>query len=161
MPYSWLATYSSSVDLESLLLTIRARSPKGYDDAMQIINAALDNQRKQIAGFGPQGMVVQGTTEFDKTYEHPISALSSGEKQMLLLIGFVAATLHEGGIVLIDEPDLHIHIVMVPQILGSIEDIVRKRGGQLIVASHSEEVWDRFPLESEHVELAPWRRAES
>lgn len=159
MPYSWLAPYSSSVELESLLLTIRAHSPKRYDDAMQIINAALDNQRKQIAGFGPQGMIVQGRTEFDTTYEHPISDLSSGEKQMLLLIGFVATTLRDGGIVLIDEPDLHIHIVMVPQILGSIEAIVRERRGQLIVASHSQEVWDRFPLESEHVELMPWRGA--
>ena len=77
---------------------------------------------------------------------------------MLVLIGFIAATLQPGGIVIIDEPDLHIHMVMVQQLLGSIEAIVKKRNGQLIVASHSQDVWDWFSLTSERVELNPWRR---
>jgi predicted ATPase len=70
----------------------------------------------------------------------------------------MATTLRDGGIVLIDEPDLHIHVVMIPQLLGSIETIVRERRGQLIVASHSQEVWDWFSLSRERIELAPWRR---
>lgn len=158
MPYRWLATYDDSVDLESLLLTIRAQSQADYEEAMRFINQALDNQRKKITGFGPKGLVVAGTTESGQKYEHPIGALSSGEKQMLLLIGFVAATLHRGGIVIIDEPDLHIHIVMVQQLLSSIEAIVKERQGQLIVAAHSEEVWDWFSLTSERVQLTPWRK---
>ena len=100
-------------------------------------------------------MVVRGETSFGKPYEHPIGDLSSGEKQMLLLMGFVAATLRDSS-GLIDEPDLHIHVVMVPQLLGSIETIVpARRRGQLIVASHSQEVWDWFSLSSERRELTP------
>jgi len=158
MPFRWLASYGSQVDLESLLLTVRADSRADYDEAMRFINQALDNQRKEISDLGPRGFIVRGKTEFGKVYEHAITSLSSGEKQMVLLIGFVAATLRPGGIVIIDEPDLHIHIVMVQQLLGSIEAIVKERNGQLIVAAHSEEVWDWFSLSSEQVELTPWRR---
>jgi hypothetical protein len=43
-----------------------------------------------------------------------------------------------------DDPDLHIHISMIAQLMESLEQIVRQRRGQLIVASHSETVWDHF-----------------
>lgn len=158
MPYHWRAGFGPNVDLESMLLTIKAGSPSQYDEAMQFINDALDNQRKTIH-FGQQGFRIRGCTEFDVDYEHSIRELSSGEKQMLLLMGFVAATLRPGGIVIIDEPDLHIHITMIPQLLASIEAIVKGRQGQLIVAAHSQEVWDWFSLSSERIELTPWRRA--
>lgn len=158
MPYRWLATYGANVDLESLLLTIRASAPPQYDEAIRLINQALDNQRKEITGLGPTGLIVRGKAESGAEYQHAIGQLSSGEKQMLLLIGFVAATLSSGGILIIDEPDLHIHMVMVQQLLGSIEAIVKERKGQLIVAAHSQEVWDWFSLSSERVELTPWRR---
>jgi energy-coupling factor transporter ATP-binding protein EcfA2 len=158
MPYRWLATCHTNVDLESLLLTVQAQSREEYDAAVRLINQSLDNQRKEIVGFGPHGLVIRGKTEFGAEYEHPIGKLSSGEKQMLLLIGFVAATMRPGGIVIMDEPDLHIHMVMVQQLLGSIEAIVNERDGQLIVAAHSQEVWDWFSLTSERIELTPWRR---
>ncbi|NQT12086.1 MAG: ATP-binding protein, partial [Planctomycetes bacterium] len=132
-----------------------------YEETLTFTNQALDNQRKEIVGFGSHGLIVRGKTDFGANYEHNINQLSSGEKQMLLLIGFVACTLQQGGIVIIDEPDLHIHQVMVQQLLGSIEAIVKERKGQLIVAAHSQEVWDWFSLTSERVELTPWRRASS
>jgi energy-coupling factor transporter ATP-binding protein EcfA2 len=158
MPYQWLAYFNANVDLESLLLTIKAGSQQKYDDALQFVNQALDNQRKELV-LGSQGFKVHGRTEFGVSYEHSINELSSGEKQMLLLIGFVAAVLRPGGIVIIDEPDLHIHITMIPQLLASIEAIVKARNGQMIVAAHSQEVWDWFSLSTERVQLAPWRTA--
>ena len=159
IPYSWLATYSESVHIASLLLTIRAKSAGVYDEAMRHINQALDKQGKEITELSPNGMIVECRLGVEVKSKHPIGALSSGEKQMVLLIGFLAATLREGGIVLIDEPDLHIHVTMLQQLLGAIEAIVKQRHGQLIVASHSEEVWDWFSLSSEQIELASWRRA--
>jgi hypothetical protein len=50
-------------------------------------------------------------------------------------------------------------MTMIPQLLASIEAIVKARKGQLIVAAHSQEVWDWFSLSSERVQLAPWRTA--
>ena len=48
---------------------------------------------------------------------------------MLLMIGFSIAFLRPGGILLIDEPDFHIHIAMVGQLLETLELIVRGREG--------------------------------
>jgi predicted ATPase len=105
-------------------------------------------------------LAVEGQTERGVTYRHPTEQLSSGERQFLLMVAYVAGFLRPGGIVLIDEPDLHIHISMVTQLMQTLDHIVRQRGGQLIVASHSELVWDFFSKDDERIELTPWRGAD-
>jgi hypothetical protein len=62
-----------------------------------------------------------------------------------------------GGILLIDEPDLHIHLSMVSQFMETLEVIAGRRNAQMIVASHSEWVWERFSRDAERIELSPWR----
>ena len=126
--------------------------------ALELVNLALGHRNKRITGFGEDGrLVVEGTSDFGMTYSHPVEQLSSGERQMLLLIAYTVAFLRDGGIVLIDEPDLHIHISMVAQLIETLELVIRERHGQLIVASHSELVWGWFALDSERIELSPWR----
>jgi len=156
--FNWTAVYDSALSLDSVLLTVKALSPERFEECLRLVNLALEHRQKRITGFGPKGrLVVKGTTESGASYEHPIEALSSGERQMLLLVGFAVAFLRPGGIVLLDEPDLHIHIAMVTQLLQTLEFIIRERKGQLLVASHSERVWDFFSREDERVELSPWR----
>jgi ligand-binding SRPBCC domain-containing protein len=46
---------------------------------------------------------------------------------------------------------------MVTQLLETLETIVQERKAQLIVASHSEWVWNWFSREEEKIELTPWR----
>jgi ABC-type lipoprotein export system ATPase subunit len=156
--FNWTAVYDASVNLDSILLTVQARSPEQFAECLRLVNLALEHRQKRIVGFGSRGrLVVKGRTEAGAEYEHPIEALSSGERQILLMVGFVVAFLRPGGIVLIDEPDLHIHIVMVTQLLQTLEMVVRARNGQLIVASHSERVWDWFSRTEEQIQLSPWR----
>jgi ABC-type lipoprotein export system ATPase subunit len=156
--FNWTAVYDPAVSLDSILLTVKALSPERFDECLRLVNLALEHRQKRITGYGPKGrLVVQGKTDSGVSYEHPIEALSSGERQMLLLVGFVVAFLRPGGIVLLDEPDLHIHIAMVTQLLQTLDFVVRERQGQLIVASHSELVWDFFSRDDERVELSPWR----
>ncbi len=155
--FNWTAVYDSAVNLDSILLTVQALTPERFEECLRLVNLALEHRQKRITGFGPKGrLVVEGTTEAGFPYQHPIEALSSGERQMLLLVGFIVAFLRPGGIVLLDEPDLHIHIGMVDQLLETLEWVVRKRNGQLIVASHSERVWDWFVREEERIQLGEW-----
>jgi energy-coupling factor transporter ATP-binding protein EcfA2 len=157
-PFTWVAVYEQDVNLDSVLLTVKAMYASRFDDCLRLINLALEHQQKRITGFGPKGrLVVDGRTEAGVSYQHSIEELSSGEQEMLLLVGFVVAFLRPGGIVLIDEPDLHIHISMVTQLLQTLEFVVSERKGQLLVASHLERVWDYFSREDERVELSPWR----
>jgi hypothetical protein len=156
--FNWTAVYDPAVSLDSVLLTVKALFPERFEECLRLVNLALEHRQKRITGFGPRGrLVVKGTTEWGASYEHPIEALSSGERQMLLLVGFAVAFLRPGGIVLLDEPDLHIHIAMITQLLQTLESVVRERQGQLIVASHSELVWDYFSRTEEQIELSRWR----
>jgi energy-coupling factor transporter ATP-binding protein EcfA2 len=156
--FNWTAVYDPGVDLDSVLLTVKALSPERFEECLRLVNLALEHRQKRITGFGPKGrLVVEGRTESGVSYQHPIEELSSGERQMLLLVGFVVAFLRPGGIVLLDEPDLHIHIAMVTQLLETLELVVKERKGQIIVASHSQLVWDWFSRDEERVELSPWQ----
>jgi ligand-binding SRPBCC domain-containing protein len=44
--------------------------------------------------------------------------------------------------------------------MQTLDLVVREQNGQLIVASHSERVWNWFSRESEKIELTPWRGGE-
>ncbi len=157
----WSAVYSPGIDLESVLLTVGAMRPGVFDRTLHLVNLALRHRDKRITGWGNDGRLqVEGTTPDGRSYTHTVDRLSSGERQMLLMIAYVAGFLRHGGIVLIDEPDLHIHLSMVTQLMQTLDLIVRERGGQMIVASHSERVWDFFPRDSEKIELTPWRGGE-
>ena len=48
--------------------------------------------------------------------------------------------------------------VRLPRIHWAVEAVVKERGGQLIVAAHSQDVWDWFSLSSERIELTTWRK---
>lgn len=158
IPLNWSAVYNPRLDLDSILLTVKALRPESYERSLELVNLALSHGNKRITGFGEDGrLVVQGTADHGAAYSHHVEDLSSGERQMLLLIAYTVAFLRDGGVVLIDEPDLHIHISMVAQLMETLELVVRERHGQLIVASHSQLVWDWFSLDAERIEMSPWR----
>jgi len=157
-PLNWSGLYNPKLDLDSLLLTVKALRPENYSESLRLINLAIGHRNKRITDFGEDGrLTVEGTSEYGVAYRHPVEELSSGERQMLLLIAYTVGFLRDGGIVLIDEPDLHIHISMVAQLMETLELVVRQRHGQLIAASHSEFVWERFSRDAERIELSPWR----
>ncbi|MGU0056096.1 AAA family ATPase [Enterobacter hormaechei] len=58
-----------------------------------------------------------------------------------------------GGIVLIDEPDLHLHPSVIAPLLAAIENIVTNKKGQLILTSHSTEVWQRYEKFGSRIDL--------
>jgi len=158
IPFNWVARFDRKINLDSVLLTVKTSKPERFEECLKFVNLALEHRGKKITGFGANGrLVVEGESSSGQSYQHPIEELSSGEKQMLLMIGFTTAFLHPGGILLIDEPDLHIHLSMVSQLMETLEVIAGRRNAQMIVASHSEWVWERFSRDAERIELSPWR----
>ena len=156
--FNWVAEFDSNVNLDSVMLTLKALSEEQFAECLKLVNLALEHRHKRITGFGPKGkLIVSGNTDAGVAFQHHIEDLSSGEQEILLLVGFVVAFLRPGGIVLLDESDLHIHISMIAQLLETLEHIVRKRNGQLIAASHSLRVLEWFAREDERFELSPWR----
>ena len=65
-----------------------------------------------------------------------ISCAGSGFLQLLMLLGFFYA--RPASILLLDEPDAHLHIILQKQMYDRLREIARRRGCQLLIATHSE-----------------------
>lgn len=72
-----------------------------------------------------------------------VDELSAGEVELLTIAGAVVLNELSSGVVLIDEPELHLHPEWQAGILPALREIAP--GVQFIVATHSDTVWDRSP----------------
>lgn len=78
----------------------------------------------------------------EKNGELPISKLSSGEKQLLILFTETLLQRESSGIFIADEPELSLHIIWQREILPAIRQL--NPNCQLIVATHSPEVAGKY-----------------
>lgn len=69
-----------------------------------------------------------------------ISCAGSGFLQVLMLLGFFYA--RPASILLLDEPDAHLHVILQKQVYDRLREIARRRGCQLLIATHSEVLVD-------------------
>jgi len=68
---------------------------------------------------------------------HGLPDLSSGEKQVLIFAAELRRRWSPGSLVLIDEPELHLHAAWQSTLFRLICDLQRERGGQAILATQS------------------------
>nr|WP_057930278.1 AAA family ATPase [Burkholderia ambifaria] len=83
-----------------------------------------------------------GDLVIDKNGAFPIAKLSSGEKQLLILLIETLLQKQQPYIFLADEPELSLHIAWQRQIISAIKALNPQ--AQIIVATHSPEVAGRF-----------------
>jgi ABC-type nitrate/sulfonate/bicarbonate transport system ATPase subunit len=69
-----------------------------------------------------------------------IANAGSGFLQVLLLMAFFYA--REGTILLLDEPDAHLHVILQKEVYDVIRHVASDRGSQLVIATHSEVLLD-------------------
>ncbi|MFN5542827.1 MAG: ATP-dependent nuclease [Betaproteobacteria bacterium] len=72
------------------------------------------------------------------TYD--IASAGSGFLQVLMLLTFLHT--RPGSILLLDEPDAHLHIILQDAIYGELRSVAAANGSQLIIATHSEVIID-------------------
>jgi ABC-type hemin transport system ATPase subunit len=65
-----------------------------------------------------------------------VSASGRGQQQTLLLLAYILS--NPGSVLLLDEPDAHLELLRQRQIYGTITELARDYGCQIIAASHSE-----------------------
>lgn len=87
---------------------------------------------------------------FSDGREIPLSAMSSGERQLLSML-YASSLDKVGNLVLIDEPELSLHIDWQRMLLRRMESLLE--GRQVIVATHSPEIGADF--EDRYQEVTP------
>jgi predicted ATPase len=82
----------------------------------------------------PKGKGKDGLPQLD------IASAGSGFHQVLLLLSFFYA--RPASILLLDEPDAHLHVILQKQVYDWLRRVAAERACQLIVATHSEVLID-------------------
>jgi ABC-type lipoprotein export system ATPase subunit len=144
--YQWLVTYEARErwegHIESMLRNLKIRDSALFNKTVSQISDFF-GEGKKITDFD-NNLRLQVQIGRRKRDSHYIDDLSAGERQCLILMFMVSRWLMDGGIVLIDEPDLHLHVSLQRQFIHELERVVEKKNGQLIVTSHSPTMWEEY-----------------
>jgi hypothetical protein len=69
-----------------------------------------------------------------------VSTAGSGFHQVLLILAFMFA--RPSSLILLDEPDAHLHVLLQKQLYDILRSLCHERKGQLVIATHSEVLID-------------------
>ncbi|TGZ16242.1 hypothetical protein DV517_12150 [Streptomyces sp. S816] len=139
-----IASYLATLDYQGL---IGARQGFDYPDEYGLIAKAFhDATAKRILRpvmdreSGESGIYV----EVSEGVIHPIDKLSSGEKSLLGLMYFVRRLSASGGVLLLDEPEQHLHPTLQAALFEAMKELADR--AQVIVVSHSTNLISTVPV---------------
>ncbi len=99
-----------------------------------VVNQILD--QKRISGV-ERGRVV---VEIAGQKKHGLDDLSSGERQILLLLVEIVRRIKPGGLILIDEPEISLHPTWQRALVAALDKIIEQYDAQVVLATHSLEI---------------------
>ena len=80
---------------------------------------------------------------------YDLSSAASGFLQVLLI--YAALLYKNSSVVLVDEPDAHLHILLQEKMYRSLQEYARQTGSQLIISTHSERLINVADPDSLHL----------
>jgi len=89
--------------------------------------------------FPPDATGAYIVAEYQASPDGPrfdISSAGSGFQQVLMLLTFLNT--RPATVLLLDEPDAHLHVILQDSIYGELRSVAARQGSQLIMATHSE-----------------------
>ncbi|MGC2329180.1 MAG: AAA family ATPase, partial [Candidatus Sulfotelmatobacter sp.] len=100
-------------------------------------------RHREMAGFGVnqygQASILIKDKETAELFD--IDAMSSGEKGLILTLLVIARSVEPGGIILLDEPELHLNPAVTKLLLNFlVDEYLRPKDLQAIICSHSSEI---------------------
>jgi predicted ATPase len=91
-----------------------------------------------VSPNGPLSVLIEDT-ETNKVYD--IDRMSSGEKGLILQFLLMRRALAKGGLVLLDEPELHLNPAICKRLVSFIvEQVIHTNEAQALVCTHSPEI---------------------
>jgi hypothetical protein len=156
----WLAGYHASEQwegqLEASLLALKAAAPERFFGLVHDMNGFLSGKEILTEIRVGENRIRVALRDHAGSV-HGLDELSAGEHQVLIQIYMVGRWLEPGGIVLIDEPDLHLHPSLIPGFLSRLEQMVAARDGQLLITSHVPDIWNRYEAIGQRILLGATR----
>jgi predicted ATPase len=107
----------------------------------RIFGGILKGRKLVDVGINQHGLLSITVQDIETGRIFNIDGMSSGEKGLLLTFLLIGRSVADGGIILVDEPELHLNPAVCKDLLGFLVDnyVVRKNL-QAIICSHSPEI---------------------
>jgi predicted ATPase len=126
--------------VESTLQCLRSASRPRWQEAMRILEAD-----PLFAGLGLSLLADLDTETVENRAGEIFDTASSGHKVVLLTLTRLAELVSERTLVLIDEPEAHLHPPLVMALVRAISNLLAQRNGVAILATHSPVVVQEVP----------------
>ena len=127
-----LARAQAGSVLRNLLLAVN-RDARKWQELQNVIKSFFDYELSPPSG-GAEIHARYRHSAQDTYYD--LSSAASGFLQILMVY---ACLLHrDASVLLLDEPDAHLHILLQDKIYRNLRDHARQSGSQLVIATHSE-----------------------
>lgn len=142
-------------DLLQRIVDVQEQSFEGIQRYLESVNGFLDNKRLIIDLSVPRyrrGIVGIGFD--DQTKTRGLRALSSGERQIATMI-YAATHMSEQQVVLIDEPEISLHVDWQRDLLHKMSEQIGKR--QIIACTHSPVIGADYEDNQTEIKLKPTR----
>ena len=125
--------------LRNLLLEVYKEKHQEWSELCEVIQETFGYKLLPPEYSGRPFIVCEYQLLFSDRKPQPkfdISCAGSGFLQVLMLLGFFYA--RPASVLLLDEPDAHLHVILQKQVYDRLRTIARNRGCQLLIATHSE-----------------------
>jgi len=140
--------------LDNLLVWLKWLDDGRFEKAVEIVNKRVfgETSEKKLKGVRkepPEAIVENGNSE------HGLNRLSSGEKSLVQLWLRIGAHMTRNTILLIDEPEVHLHRNWVYETLFNLTQLAKDHfpSVTIIIATHSERMMKAFGFEFEEENL--------
>lgn len=155
----WAPRYIPNEDwrgqLESSLINMKLTDEARFNAVLVELNAFLIGKKiENEIRRGEKRLRVSLTRSGKADQFHTMDELSSGERQVLIMLYTIARWAEPGCVVMIDEPDLYLHPSLIEGMLSRIKAMVKGLDGQLLITSHLPMVWERYEGSARRIELA-------
>ena len=125
------------------MVTGQAPTLERWRKALSVLEADPIFKEANIAGLADESEV--DDEEAKKFAAKTFSKLSSGHKIVLLTITRLVETVEEKTLVLLDEPEAHLHPPLLSAFVRALSDLLTSRNGVAIIATHSPVVLQEVP----------------
>ncbi len=107
----------------------------------RIFNGLLKGRKLDAFGINEIGFLNVQIRDLDSDRVFDLDGMSSGEKGLILTFLMIARSVVKHGIVLLDEPELHLNPAVCKDLLNFIvEEYAKPRDLQVIICTHSPEI---------------------
>lgn len=107
----------------------------------QIFKGILKGRKLLEIGVNEIGLLSVKIQDTDSGHIFDLDGMSSGEKGLILTFLLIERTVANGGLILLDEPELHLNPAVCKDLLSYlVQEYVVRKNLQVIVCSHSPEI---------------------